>query len=110
MNEEKPERTKLEDLQRKTMAKSMRNLEDILADIVVDPNVKLSDNEQRLVDRHLFEKTGKHFGKFKDKTPKPVSDIPTVGKNRDNTDAEGKPIDPDKKKPKMTITRTESVS
>lgn len=93
---------------RSTMSKNMRNLADILADVVADPNVKLSDNEARLVDRHLFEKTGKHFGKFKDQKPKPKDETPSVGKSNDGS---GEP----KKKPlkvagKSTVTPTESVS
>lgn len=74
MKENKVQR-KLEKIARKTIAKNMRNLEDIMADYIADPNIKLDEHEAALLDRQVFEKTGKHIGKFKNpkkKLPKNV--------------------------------------
>lgn len=53
----------LEELPRNTMTKSIRNIEEILADVAT--GAELSPTEERLVDRITHEKTGKRFGKFK---------------------------------------------
>lgn len=63
-------------LPRNSMAKKMRNPEELMADYISNGEKALSNSELRLVDLLVFEKTGKHINKFKD--PKPPKDKPKV--------------------------------
>ena len=54
----------LEELPKQTMSKSMKSLEDIMAEYIANGERDLTANEQRLLDRQVHEKTGKHVGKF----------------------------------------------
>lgn len=66
-----PTQGDLEKLPLKTFSKSMRPLEDIMASYIAKG--ELTDSEERLLDRVMFEKTGQHIGRFRDPKPsKPV--------------------------------------
>lgn len=70
----KPDRSRFKDENIiRGMAKNMRNLEDIMASYIAGE--KLPADEERLLDRMIFEKEGKHIGKFKDKKPKPNDEV-----------------------------------
>lgn len=64
------ENSDLAKLPRNTLSKNMRNADDIMADYIADPE-KVSVEEERLVDRIVFEKTGKRIGRFSKKKPDP---------------------------------------
>ena len=49
----------------KPKPKSMKNLEDIMAEYIANGDVNLDANEKRLLDRQVHQKTGKRVGKFK---------------------------------------------
>lgn len=76
MNPNKPDtadtpldQNELQKLPPTTMAKNMRDVVDIMADHIAGLDTKLSADEERLLDRVVHEKTGKHLDKFKEKTP-----------------------------------------
>lgn len=69
----------------KPTPKNMANLEDLMAEYIANGDVNLDDNEKRLVDRQVFEKTGKHVGQFKNpKKSKPDYTIPVISSDGDN--------------------------
>lgn len=74
------ENSELDKLPQNTMSKNMRNTEDIMADYIADPE-KVSLEEERLVDRIVFTKTGKHIGKFNKKKPDPKFDGLVISKD-----------------------------
>lgn len=71
----------LEKLPKTTFSKNMRNLEDVMAEYIAHGESELTPNELRLLDRQLYEKTGKHIDKYKEKAPKPKDNTPTVSKS-----------------------------
>jgi hypothetical protein len=79
----------LQKLPRNTMAKSMRSLEELIS--IHEKGGDMSLEEARLLDRHIFEKTGEHLPEF---AQAPVVELPqadyVVGKSRN------KPILPEK--------------
>lgn len=81
----------LDSLPRTTLAKNMRNIEDIMAEYIAIGPSELTENEYRLLDLVVKEKTGKHLDKFKDKPPKPTDLTPVVGKGN-NPDRANKKI------------------
>lgn len=82
----------LDKLPKTTLAKSMRSLEDIMAEYIAHGESELTPNELRLLDRQLYEKTGKHIDKYKEKAPKPKDDTPTVSKSYDGSGKKNKPV------------------
>lgn len=69
--------------------KNMRNLEDIL--ISVATNEGITADEERLVDLITFQKTGKRFGRFKDKKKSTLpTDIPILSRDGVTTPVKGK--------------------
>lgn len=81
-NSEPKTQSQLEALPRKTLAKNMRNVEDILEEAKRDDS-DLTPDEERLLDLLHFEKTGKRTEKFAAKVVERVEDLPlTVGKIR----------------------------
>lgn len=101
---------------RKTMAKNMRNIEELVDELKKD-EPELTLDEERLLDRHVFTKTGKHIGRFKESNkPKPKDTIPSVSKQPGAVLAEGPIRDEEKLKKlvkvpgKVTVQPTENVS
>ncbi len=79
----------LEKIPNTTMSKSMANVEDLMAEYIANGEVNLDPNEKRLIDRQVFEKTGKHIGKFKNPKPSKTHAIPMIsadGKNHGQKD------------------------
>ena len=74
--------SELAKLPRNTISKSMRDPQDIMADYIADPD-KISPEEERLVDLIVFEKTGKHIGKFKSQEPKAKFDGLVISRDGD---------------------------
>ena len=72
----------LAELPMNTLAKSMRAVEDIMADYIAGN--KLSGEEEGLLDMKLREKTGKHLDKFKDKPQdaRPILSVESGFKNK----------------------------
>jgi hypothetical protein len=100
MNEdEAPSTNKQEKLERVTVAKSMRNVEDILLDLAA--GVELEGDEERLADRLMYEKHKQRVGKYKkEKKPANEHDFPILT-------ADGTVIEPSKKKAKKITVQKE---
>lgn len=77
------DRSELAKPPRNTLSKSMRDPQDIMADYIADPD-KISPEEERLVDLIVFEKTGKHIGKFKSQEAKAKFDGLVISKDGDS--------------------------
>lgn len=101
MEPEAPNPNKQEKLERVTMSKSMRSVEDILLDLAA--GVELDPDEERLADRLLFEKHGQHTEKFKkEKKPANENDFPILT-------ADGGVIPPSKKKKSKNVQKEYQV-
>ena len=119
MRPDKPEeaerpldQNELQKLPPTTMAKNMRNLEDIMADHIAGLDTKLSSDEERLLDLAVHQRTGKHLDKFKETTPpEPEIDEITIGKPQPGAPNPTRLGENAKAKPVTTpIGDTESVS
>lgn len=89
------DQAELEKLPRKTLAKSMRNAEDILVDLAA--GVELDEDEERLADLLVFQAHGKHIGRFKNQKPEEEPE-PVLNARGDFGDTEKTR---DSKKPKL---------
>lgn len=94
--DKKPQNKPLENgdlakLPRNTLSKNMRNADDIMADYIADPE-KVSPEEERLIDRIVFEKTGKHIGRFDKKKPDPEFNGLVISKDGKGQ-LDSKPVD-----------------
>lgn len=97
----------LEKIGRRTLGKNMRNLEDIMADYIA--GVELDVDEEKLLDRQVHEKTGKHIDKYKPKPPKPKFKGMVISRDGDaKGQMDSKPVDT--KPPKEPETSSKVVT
>lgn len=81
--------------------KSMRNLEDIMADYIANPDTKLSPDEERLLDLKVHEKTGKRIGKFKNPKKQKTETMLVLSKDGGQGQFEPKANGQPKKEPRI---------
>lgn len=78
---DKKEKVDPTELSPTTMRKSMRSLEELIAEFATEGPANLSEDEERLVDRITFEQKGERFGRFAEEREEEDLGIPVLTKD-----------------------------